>query len=362
MRSTNLSTLFKVDNYVVTCSALAAADQALLNQLQAEAETLALGKFSKASVDLSVAFLERKQTVNMLTQWCTATVRMLRDLKKGRWVKHYKTSSTKTWKWDKGVPRGWTPEALRQWRSGEPITAVKNAWLTTRYGIAPSIMDIMGAVEAIEHADAGSFDRYIATAHSRRFEAESGVLPPRNTTLGWLYTLPVIVTGSKFRKHEVMVRLDATIDDSFYLSLQDVGVTNPLLTAWEVTPYSFVLDWAVGVGDFLSAINAWNTGYVFKAGSVTRYYDLDIIEHYAPPAPTQYSYQDMQVEMPIPARRHNTGFTRATYSTPPFPSVVVKRNPLNFERMWDSIFLLSNVLGDKGTANKVKGRMRSLRI
>jgi hypothetical protein len=354
--------LFKVDNYVVTPSSSAAASVTLLDQLQAEAETLALGKFSQASVDLSVAFLERKQTVNMLTDWCTATTRMLRDLKKGRWIKHYKTPTTKTWKWDKNVPRGWTPEALRQWRNGEPVTAVKNAWLTTRYGIAPSIMDIMGSVEAIENADKGTFERYIATSQSRRFEVESSVLSPRNTTIGWLYTLPVIVTGSKYRKHEVYVRLDATIDDSFYLTLQDVGVTNPALTAWEVAPYSFVLDWVVGVGDFLSAINAWNTGYVFKAGSVTRYYDLDLIEHYAPPAPTQYSYQNMLVEMPYPARRHDTGFTRTTYSTPPFPSVVVKRNPLNFERMWDSIFFLSNVLGNKGVANKAKGRMRGLRI
>jgi hypothetical protein len=339
-------------------------DTALLAQLKAEAETLCLAKFSSASVDLSVAFLERKQTANMVMDWCNATTRLLRDLKKGRWVSHYRNSTTKTWRWDKGVPRGWTPKALDQWRSGKPVTAVKNAWLTTRYGIAPSIMDIAGAVEAVENADKGTFDRYIATNRSRRFEAESYRTPEVDTEyFGRYYTFPIKRHDTVFRKHEVQVRLDATIDNSFYLTLQDVGVTNPLLTAWEITPYSFVLDWFIGVGDFLSAINAWNTGYVFKAGSCTTYYDLDQSRYYSVSnrRPVYY-YSDMQLEMPYAPRIKKSGFNRTVYGTPPLPQMIMKRDPLNFERMWDSIFLLSNVLGDKKAANKVAGRMRNLRI
>jgi hypothetical protein len=357
----NGSYSFEGKSYCFTIPAPAAANAALFSQLQAEAETLCLAKFATGSVDLSVAFLERKQTANMVTDWCKATTRLLRDLRKGRWVTHSKTKTTKTWKWDKNVPRGWTPEALKQWRAGKPVTAVKNAWLTTRYGIAPSLMDIAGSVEAISNADNGTFDRYIATNHSRRFDVESGQTSPASTYFGAYYTLPITLGYSTYRKHEVSVRLDATIDNSFYLSLQDVGLTNPLLTGWEVTPYSFVLDWFVGVGDFLSAINAWNTGYKFKAGSVTKYYDLsyhsNVAVRYGVPGCT-----DPKLSMPYPARHRKTGFTRGVYSTSPVPSIVVKRDPLNFERMWDSIFLLSNVLGDKKNATKAKGRMRGLRI
>lgn len=339
-------------------------DQAILTQLKAEAETLALGKFGTGAVDLSVAFLERKQTVGMVTEWCTSATRMLQDLRKGRWVKHFKTKSTKTWKWDKNVPRGWTPKALQQWRAGEAITTLPNAWLTTRYGIAPSLMDIAGSVEALERADNGTFERYIITNQSRRFAVESWVESQVDAYYGRYVVLPVKTWRTHFRKYEVKVRLDATIDDSFYLSLQDVGLTNPLLSGWEVIPYSFVMDWFVGVGDFLSAVNAFTTGYSFKAGSCTQYHDLSSDGYVTIDEDRCASANNLEptLTMPFSARKRDEGFTRTVYSAPPFPTLVVKRDPLSFERMWDSIFLLSNLIGNKGAASKAKDRMRNLRI
>jgi hypothetical protein len=330
-------------------------------QLSSEAKTLCLAKFGSGSVDLSVAFIERKKTAGMIADWCAATTRLLRDLKKGRWITHYRNSSTKTWKWDKNVPRGWTPKAVSQWRAGEPVTAVKNAWLTTRYGIAPSLMDIAGSVEALENADNGTFERYIVTNRSRRFKAESYSTLAENLSFGRYYVLPSVNTRTNYySKQEVMVRIDATIDDSFYLTLQDVGLTNPLLTGWEITPYSFVLDWFVGVGDFLAAVNAWNTGYVFKAGSETRYWKLDAKRHFSiNDVPGHY---DQTISGGDGPQRTNEGFTRSVFSSSPLPEIVVKRDPLNFERMWDSIFLLSNVLGSKGHANKAASRARNLRV
>jgi hypothetical protein len=157
-----------------------------------------------------------------------------------------------------------------------------------------------------------------------------------------------------------MVRIDATIDDSFYLTLQDVGLTNPLLTGWEITPYSFVLDWFVGVGDFLAAVNAWNTGYVFKAGSETRYWKRDAKRHFS--INDVPGYYDQTISGGDGPQRANEGFTRSVFTSSPLPEIVVKRDPLNFERMWDSIFLLSNVLGSKGHANKAASRARNLRV
>jgi hypothetical protein len=332
----------------------------LLAQLQAEAEVKCLAKFGQAAVDLSVAFLERKQTANMVSDWCTSTTRLLRDLRKGRWERAWKTSTTKVWKWNKGVPRGWTPKALNQWRSGQPVTAVKNAWLTTRYGIAPSLMDIAGSVEAIEKADNGSFDRYIISNHSRRFDLRKEASTPVPGYFGRYVVVPCYTSKKTSRLHEVHVRLDATIDNSAYLRLRDVGLTNPLLTGWEVTPYSFVVDWFIGVGDFLEAINAWNGGYAFKAGSCTRYWNLrstEVVE-----TREQAPYSDVVISTEDVPHATHEGFTRSVYNTPPVPTIVTSRSPLNFERMWDSIFLLSNVLGNKEGANRAKSRMRNLRI
>jgi hypothetical protein len=38
--------------------------------------------------------------------------------------------------------------------------------------------------------------------------------------------------------------------------LQQMGLTNPALVVWELVPYSFVFDWFVSVGDWLSAMTA----------------------------------------------------------------------------------------------------------
>jgi hypothetical protein len=223
-------------------------------------------------------------------------------------------------------------------------------------------MDIAGSVEALENADKGSFERYIATNHSRRFKQDSWVDPKVNSDYGRYFVIPVKTWQTHFRKHEVHVRLDATIDDSFYLTLQDVGLSNPLLTGWEVLPYSFVLDWFVGVGDFLSAVNAFQ-GYSFKAGSCTQYYDLSSDAYVSIDWTRKPRWvTDYTLDMPVSGRYHTKGFTRSIYHAPPAPSVVVKRDPINFERMWDSIFLLSNVVGNRGAATKAKDRMRNLRI
>jgi hypothetical protein len=38
--------------------------------------------------------------------------------------------------------------------------------------------------------------------------------------------------------------------------LQQLGLTNPLLVAWELVPFSFVFDWFISVGDYLTALTA----------------------------------------------------------------------------------------------------------
>jgi hypothetical protein len=38
--------------------------------------------------------------------------------------------------------------------------------------------------------------------------------------------------------------------------LSQIGVTNPLSLAWELVPYSFVIDWFIPVGDYLGSFDA----------------------------------------------------------------------------------------------------------
>lgn len=65
--------------------------------------------------------------------------------------------------------------------------------------------------------------------------------------------------------------------------VSELGLSNPLSTLYELTPYSFVLDWVVPVGDWLSVLDAGNF-LDFKEGTLTRMVTLDQPSFRADPA------------------------------------------------------------------------------
>jgi hypothetical protein len=48
------------------------------------------------------------------------------------------------------------------------------------------------------------------------------------------------------------------IKDKDLKLLSQVGISNPLLLAWELVPYSFVIDWLIPVGDYLGRLDSLN--------------------------------------------------------------------------------------------------------
>lgn len=59
--------------------------------------------------------------------------------------------------------------------------------------------------------------------------------------------------------------LYARVSDAVLNKAQSIGLVNPLSLAWEVVPYSFVVDWAMPVGNVLSALTA-TAGLTFVGG------------------------------------------------------------------------------------------------
>lgn len=69
------------------------------------------------------------------------------------------------------------------------------------------------------------------------------------------------------------VEFDMT--DPLKLLLSELGLSNPATVLWEVTPWSFAVDWLVGIGDFLAQFDAWN-GINYVSGSNTLTFTQDI--------------------------------------------------------------------------------------
>lgn len=114
-----------------------------------------------------------------------------------------------------------------------------NNLLTVEYGILPTVSDvkdIVGAMKSIvPYVDRNGFDTYSAS----RFAYANG-----GTTTYALEQHLKLAIGSEDNALEGLVT-----------SLENIGVFPSLENIWDLVPYSFVVDWLIGVGDFLERVD-----------------------------------------------------------------------------------------------------------
>jgi hypothetical protein len=133
-----------------------------------------------------------------------------------------------------------------------------NQWLAYRYGWAPLANTLYGSFDALMHRRTYSIVRITGKGYSRSTE--------RKSFPDWLFV------GSK-----ELVRIDrrtrAKVVCEFELSnnlkQQVLGYTslNPVVIAWELVPFSFVVDWFYDIGGYLETLeSAASFGQNFKRG------------------------------------------------------------------------------------------------
>jgi hypothetical protein len=132
-----------------------------------------------------------------------------------------------------------------------------NLWLMINYGIKPFIADLKGAVEALERGALKERynivqDRAIFQDTARRDSSYRGGVED--------WSLKV----------EVGLRVKYAVTSPFLATLASLGLTNPGTTAWELAKLSFVVDWVVGVGGWLSQLD-YHLGKQFRDGSYTTF-------------------------------------------------------------------------------------------
>jgi hypothetical protein len=116
-------------------------------------------------------------------------------------------------------------------------TDVSGRWLELQYGWLPLLSSTYEASKALEAATNGP--------RKARFSAGFSVPVTHNYSTGSLSA------KQKFRYNRVYVleqREDMSVE-------RQLGLTDPLSVAWELIPYSFVVDWFVPIGTYLSNLN-----------------------------------------------------------------------------------------------------------
>jgi len=142
----------------------------------------------------------------------------------------------------KGVNPNWSPARLARWKKTARKQAVKaaaNAWLTYRYGMRPLVFDVKNIIES---ASKKPNLRFTAKA-SATFEARSDDTIDTN-----LDTTRWTAQREAMQSRQITCGIVCEVRNPFYGYVQHYGLDDIFEAAWELVPYSFVVDWFSKVG------------------------------------------------------------------------------------------------------------------
>ncbi len=176
--------------------------------------------------NLTVSIAEIGKTSDMVWNFARETLGFLRSARKGRFgdairaIKHPRTRSDK---------------------------ALASRWLEMQYGWIPTMYDIQGLSDLIYQKIVSGY----ITGHTHHrvkgfydLRAKNPYVPALKEGQFGAYLL----RNSRHFRYKV--------DSPGLKTMAASGISNPALVVWELVPYSFVMDWFVDVGDYLSSLDA----------------------------------------------------------------------------------------------------------
>jgi len=138
-----------------------------------------------------------------------------------------------------------TVKNLKRLKLKQTSKDLSDLWLRFHFGVEPLAQDIYNAVSVLQKA-----------VPNRMIYSKATYEMPASTY--WLTGGPAY--GDKITdSYKVRVRLMAEVhceSPNLYLANQ-LGVVNPASFAWEIIPFSFVVDWFANVGQFLDSFSMW---------------------------------------------------------------------------------------------------------
>lgn len=242
---------------------------AAIRRAEAEASRQWYSKLSKQnSFNLGVALAEMKETGNLIVTTATRLSVAYRHLRKGG-VKDAMNvlgiSSSSKVKGLRGVPANtpdhWTADHHRRHLERRRPKADRmdkfaaNSWLELQYGWTPLLLDVHGAAQHVAKTlHASDYDIYLSGHGS--------------ASTSWSKSNPN-GKGSGMAHAKVGYFSYLKVTDPALRQSASLGLTNPLLIAWEKVPFSFVFDWFYPVGDMLESLTLMQ-GFSVKSSCTSR--------------------------------------------------------------------------------------------
>jgi len=293
-----------------------------LNTLDRQARNALLTKIKNQSVNLAVATAEAGKTMQMVGDTAIKIASALHDLRQGDFVGAARNLGVAAGKRAKSrFSKAWVQDRTK---------AIGSGWNSLNYGWRPLLDDVYGA--AVECAGAGN-QGVVCTSKVRKSKTTDVQFQKRST-----YQKQVerwVQTG--YNKTDVQYSVTYTRSLGATQDLPRLGITNPALVAWELVPYSFVIDWFLPIGNWLGTLDA-TLGVTFHSGYRTTFQRCEVEE--------DHTLSD--ADSPKMKRKHQlfkkVRVNRTVLSEFPSPALPQFKNPVSMQHMFNGLALLTNLI------------------
>jgi len=138
--------------------------------------------------------------------------------------------------------------------------AIANSWLELQYGWLPLMADIFGACKTLQKQM--THQEYVIVRARKKIQDSASTTVPSGNFVDY-------TAQSALYESSVRVKMKST--SMLLKTASELGLTNPFLVAWELVPFSFVIDWALPLVSFISQFDS-ALGWHFEQGSLTTFY------------------------------------------------------------------------------------------
>jgi hypothetical protein len=203
--------------------------------LKARAITRAHANASSAEISILMVAAEGRKTIASITETLARVAKLAKQLK--RLDLQSATQTTASFR-----------RSLRNYkkiakRSGASLAA---DYMSVRYALRPLVIDVQNSLKALEKSEHYGKSRATARGFERASDEWNDVIAGTESDGTYLYDLR--------RKTRVTTDIRAgVLTDIDVSAMSNWGMDQILETAWEIVPFSFVIDWFLNVGQTIAA-------------------------------------------------------------------------------------------------------------
>lgn len=205
-------------------------------------------KFLNTRMELGVEMAEFPKTVRFVGDAASSIYRTFRSFRRGNW---------------RAVADDLGLVGRDKSRFSDPSLPLARRWLEYKYALSPIMYSVQDACEVMSNG----LGNWYFTASSRMGKKGNGETFELSAPNGMKFKRTVHSRG-------LSCALTFDVTSEKMRTFSQLGLANPLSIAWELVPFSFVADWFIPIGGWLSSLGHLSFS-TFKSGSITEILDWE---------------------------------------------------------------------------------------